>query len=272
MPLPNDFSPWEHLQNTLRFAHNQQVRREFDDIEVDDDISTPRGSLKVASLIDDKDTATMTLLRMFLYHVIIKGYGMPEIYSVPITDINDSVRYHPKIFLNFSQNYREVDVNDTATTGQISFRLMGKTPENLTQADVNNYAQRIKTLFGNSGGFSWRKGKHMLTYIDPEKGYFLQLLVNDQTEGKRIVEQVLDIQSHAPDWQYANYKENLEPAQAFPANPPNKTLVGKSRKQYKKRPVVTVRFKFAELHVKGLPNPYILYDKTGRYKRAILQD
>ena len=69
MPLPIDFSPWEHLQNTIRFAHNQQVRKEFDDIQVDDDITTPRGSLKVASLIDDKDTSTMTLIRMFLYHV-----------------------------------------------------------------------------------------------------------------------------------------------------------------------------------------------------------
>lgn len=248
------------------------VRKEFDDIELDDDITTPRASLKVASLIKDNDNGLVMICRLILYHIIVKGFGLPEIYSVPVTDINDSVRYHPKIFLNFSQNYREVDASDTATTGQISLRLMGKTAETLTQSDVNTYAQKIKTLFGNSGGFSWRKGKNMLVYTDPQKGYFLQILVQDQTEGKRIVEQVLDIQSHTPDWQYANYKENLEPSQAFPVNPPNKILVGKSRKQYKKRPVVTVRFKFAELHVQGLPNPYILYDKTGRYKRAILQD
>ena len=163
MPLPNDFSPWEHLQNTVRFAHNQQVRKEFDDIELDDDITTPRGSLKVASLIDDKDTSTMTLIRLFLYHVIIKGFGMPTIYSVPFTDINDSVRYSPKIFLNFCQNYREVDADDSATTGEISFRLVGETAETLSQANVNTYAQKIKTLFGNSGGFQWRKGKNMVT-------------------------------------------------------------------------------------------------------------
>lgn len=272
MPLPNDFSPWEHLQNTVRLAHNQQVRKEFDDIEVDDDITTPRGSLKVASLIDDKDTAPMTLIRLFLYHVIIKGYGMPEIYAVPFTDINESVRYSPKVFLNFCQNYRDVDADDRAVEGQISFRLVGETNTTLTQAEVNTLAQKIKTLFGSGNGFEWRKGRAMFTYAEPEKGYYFQLLVRDQAEGRRIVEQVLDVQSHTPDWQYANYKENLEPSQAFPTSPPNKTIIGKSRKQYKRRPLVTVRFRNAQLHVQGLPNPIILYDKSGIYKRAILRD
>jgi len=272
MPLPTNFSPWEHLQNVLRSTHNLQVRREFDDIEVDDDISTPRGSLKLAALIDDKDTATMTLIRLFLYHVIIKGYGMPEIYAVPFTDINDNIKYSPKVFLNFCQNYRDVDADDRAVEGQISFRLMGETNTSLSQAEVNTLAQKIKTLFGSANGFEWRKGRNMFTYSEPLKGYYFQLLIRDVAEGKRIVEQVLDVQNHTPDWQYANFKENLEPAQAFPTNPPNRVLVGKSRKQYRKRPVVTLRFRNAQLHVQGLPNPVILYDKSGIYKKSILQD
>jgi len=272
MALPNNFSAWEHLQNTIRLTHNQMVRREFDDIELDDDITTPRGSLKVASLIDDKDNGFVMLSRLLLYHIIIKGFGIPQIYSVPFTDINDSVRYHPKIFLNFCQNYREVDADDSAVEGQISFRLMGETEATLTQANVNTYAQKIKTLFGNSGGFQWRKGKSMFTYSEPLKGYFFQLLVRDSAEGRRIVEQVLDIQSHTPDWQYANYKENLEPTQAYPASPPNKTIIGKSRKQYRKRPLVTVRFRNAQLHVQGLPNPIVLYDKSGIYRNPVLSD
>ena len=272
MPLPIDFSPWEHLQNTVRFAHNQQVRKEFDDIDVDDDITTPRGSLKVASLMDDKDTSTMALIRMFLYHVIIKVFVSPTIYAVPFTDINESVRYSPKIFLNFCQNYREVGADDSAVEGQISFRLVGETSESLSQANVNTYAQKIKTLFGNSGGFQWRKGKNMFTYAEPKKGYYFQLLVRDSAEGKKIVEQVLDIQNHTPDFQYANYKENLEPTQAFPASPPNKMLIGKSRRQYRRRPLVTVRFRNAQLHVQGLPHPIVLYDKSGFYKSVILSD
>jgi len=272
MPLPSDFSPWEHLQNTVRLAHNQQVRREFSDIEIDDDITTPRGSLKVASLIDDKDTAPMTLIRLFLYHVIVKGFGMPEIYAVPYTDINESVRYSPKVFLNFTQNYRDVDPDDRAVEGQIAIRLRNESATTLTQVDVNTLAQKIKNLFGSANGFEWRKGRAMMTYTEPEKGYFMQLLIRDQSEGRRIVEQVLDIQNDTPDWKYSNYKENLEPTQAFPTNPPNKTIIGKSRKQYKRRQLVTVRFRNAQLHVQGLPNPIVLYDKSGFYKRAILQD
>lgn len=272
MPLPVAFSEWEHLQNTIRLAHNQMVRKEFDDIELDDDITTPRGSLKVASIIKDNDNGLIMIVRLFLYHIIIKGFGMTEIYAVPFTDINESVRYSPKVFLNFAQNYRDVDADERAVEGQVSFRLMGETNTSLSQSEVNTLAQKIRTLFGSGNGFTWRKGRAMFTYAEPKKGYFFQLLVADQAEGKRIVEQVLDVQGHTPDWRFANYKENLEPSQAYPSSPPNETIIGKSRKQYKRRPLVTVRFRNAQLHVQGLPNPIVLYDKSGIYKKAILQD
>ena len=64
MPLPDNFSPWEHLQNVLRQVHNRIVKEEFSDITDDDDIVTPRGSLKKACLLDDNDSAEMTVFKV----------------------------------------------------------------------------------------------------------------------------------------------------------------------------------------------------------------
>jgi len=271
MTLPDDFSPWEHLQSTLRNAHNLQVRREFEDIEVDDDITTPRGTLKLASLLQDNDTADMTILRLFLYHVIIKGFGQPEIYAVPNQDVADVMRYRPKLVLYFAQNYREVQDGQTPVDAQISIRLTNETAETLTQGDVNTLAQKVRALFGISGGFRFTKGRGLFTYTEPLKGYFLQLYVNSQAEGRKVVKQVLDIKNHTPDWQYANYKENLEPSQAFATNPPLKRILGKAVRPRRRRPVAVVRFRHAQLFVPWVPKPIVLVDMTGRYKKAIIQ-
>jgi hypothetical protein len=149
---------------------------------------------------------------------------------------------------------------------------MNKTSEGISRADCLQYAQKIKTLFGAGSGFTWRRGRNMFTYSDPEKGYNMQLLVISQAEGKRIVEQVLDIQSHTPDWKLANYKENVEPADAYPTTPANKTRLGKSTKQKRRRPTVTMNFQWSQLHIEGLPKPIVLYDKTGYYKSPLVHD
>jgi hypothetical protein len=271
LALPDNFSEWEHLQDTLRLAVNQQVQLEFSDVEVDNDLKAPRSSLKLACLIKDTDTSTMTLIRLFLYYVVIKGYGIPEIYSVPIDTVMQ-LKYKPQIHLHFEQNYRDVMNGDTPVDGQIKFRIVNETSASLSNADALRYANKIKTIFGSGNGLSWAKGKDMFTYTDTAKGYKMQLLVQSETEGRRIVEKVLQVQDHAPDWQYANYKKNLEPTQAYPTAPPNTTIMGKTHRAYRRRRIVTVRFLTAFLHIQGLGKPVVLYDKTQHYKKALVHD
>jgi hypothetical protein len=215
----------------------------------------------------------MLIIRLLLYYVVIKGFGVPEIYSIPVSQVNEGLRYKPQIHLHFVEPFRLVREGETPIDSQIKgIRLMGETNEGITKADALKYATKIKTLFGTGNGFTWQRGKNMFTYSDPVKGYNMQLLVISQAEGKRIVEQVLDIQSHTPDWKYAGYKENPEPLEAYPNNPANKTRLGKSTKQKRKRPVTTMNFQWAQLHVEGLPKPIVLYDKTGAYKSPLAHD
>jgi hypothetical protein len=269
--LPDNFSEWEHLQDTLRLAVNQQVQLEFSDVEVDNDLKAPRSSLKLACLIKDTDTSTMTLIRLVLYYVVIKGYGIPEIYSIPFESVMN-LKYKPQIHLHFEQSYRDVLEGDYPVAGEIKVRIVNETTATLTNADALKYAIKIKALFGSGNGFTWAKGKDMFTYTDTSKGYKMQLLVQSETEGRRIVEKILEIQAHTPDWQYAQYKKNLEPTQAYPTSPPNTTIMSKSVKAFHKRRVCTVRFQVAFLHVQGLPKPVVLYDKTQHYKKALLHD
>jgi hypothetical protein len=272
MALPTNFSPWEHLQDTLRKAVNTQIQREFSDVEVDNDLKSPRSSLKLACTHIDTDSAMMTIIRLILYYIVIKGYGIPEIYSVPLSSVNEGLRYQPQIHLQFHESARFIREGESPVDSQIKFRLMNEKTATLTQADALRYAQKIKTLFGAGSGFTWARGKSMFTYSDGSKGYNMQLLVQTETEGKRIVTRVLEIQDHTPDWQYGNYKQNLEPTQAFPANPPNTTIMGKPIRKKRKRPVTTLNFRQAFLHVEGLPKPIVLYDKSGHYKKALVAD
>ncbi|NUN66357.1 hypothetical protein HCU40_16755 [Pseudanabaena biceps] len=272
LALPADFSPWEHLQDTLRLAHNQQVQTEFIDVEVDNDLKAPRSSLKLACLIQDNDSAMMVVIRLILYHVVIKGFGLPEVYSVPISTVNEGLRYKPQIHLQFRENARDIRDGVTPVESQIKFRLMTETTATLSQADSLKYANKIKTIFGSGNGLAWARGKDMFTYADQVRGYNMQLLVQNEAAGRLIVEKVLSIQDHTPDWKFANYKKNLEATDAYPTSPPNKTILGKSVRAFHLRPVTTIRFRTAFLHVEGLPKPVVLYDKTQHYKKSLLHD
>ena len=275
MALPSDFSPWEHLQNVVRLVHNRIVKEEFADLgddSWDEDISVPRGSLRVACTMLDNDTAEMTLIRMMLFYLSLrKAQDMQApIVGIPLLSFQETRKYKPQIMLYFQEDWQDVDHNYQPVTGEISFRLMNQETTSITNAEVTNWANKVKTNFGTGTGFVWKKGKEFTSYTDKEKGYQLQLLVRDLAEGKKVVEQVLDLQGHTPDWSKLNHLKNEAETIAFPTIPGNQTILGKSYKKPRKRPIADVRFQYAALNLHGFPKPIILYDKTGYYTKAII--
>jgi hypothetical protein len=116
----------------------------------------------------------------------------------------------------------------------------------------------------------WRKGKTMCSYSDWDKGYQLQLLCRDATEGRRIVEQILDIQNDTPEWSYFNTTNNAEPSQAFPTIPNIDRAYGANRRQPRRRPIADIRFQFAQLHVLGVPTPLTLVDRTSTFPNPLV--
>jgi hypothetical protein len=277
MPLPNDFSHAEHLQDTLKKTMNRQVRDYFRDVGDDDwqpDTSTPRASLRTACTHQEADTLDMTVLRCMTFYLVV-GQLQNSLYIPSETgNMNPKVirRSQPKITLHFKEDWNDVEPGYDRLAGEISFRLMNHTTTSITEAEARQYGQRIKTLFGANKGFVWRKGRIMASYSDWAKGYQLQLLVRDKAEGKRLVEQVLDINQHTPDWEFFETKENDQASEAYPIVPPSETILGKRVRLPRRRPVSDVRFEFAILKLAGVLKQPCLYDRSFKFKDAYVKD
>ncbi len=265
-------SPAEHLQSTLRRYYNREVREWFDDVDIDDlDINVPRQSMALACKHMDEDSFLQTLSRQIFFESIRNRYAL-TLKGVGETSFNTGNRRNtrPKITLYFLEDLADVADGYAPIDGQISIRLMNHTPSTITEAIARTYATRIRTAFASGNGFVWKKGKLMCSYSDWDNGYQLQLLCRTEAEGRRVVEQVLDIQSDSPDWEFFNSKENAEPLEAFPTIPDRDRAYGETRRQPRRRPIADVRFQLAQLHVLGVPAPIALVDRSGTLSRPLV--
>lgn len=277
MPLPDNFSPAEHLQDVILSVQNKIVRTEFNDVGNDSwekDISTPRGSLRVACTHLENDSIDMTQLRNWLFYGILRKCKdfHPAIFGIPSIDFQEKMIYFPQIQLYFEEKYSEADENYDILRTQVSIRLIGETSQTFTVAEATTIATKIKTLF-NPGNvaFHFKRGKYVASYIDQLKGHHFQIYAFDETNAKKVIEQVLDIRGQTPDWKLLNLKTNAEPTQSYPTVPTTKTILGKPRKQPRKRPVGIVRFVYAVAHLYGMPEPLVLYNPDKRYTSSLVK-
>ena len=274
--LPQNFSPTEHLQDAIKRVYNKQVREFFSDLggeDWDPSIATPRASARLSCTHQERDTIHETVARMLLFKQFVDGgVGVDiPIYGLPTQAYQEVVRFKPQIFLYFQERVQDVKPGYAPVTGQISVRLKEET-ERLTETDLRTLANKIKGVFGGSTGQRWNKGKKMFTYVDSAKGHNFQILCQTSSTGKTLITKTMNLIGETPDWSKANFKGSEDESKAFPSNPKNKTILGKSRKGIRRRPVAVVYFKAAVLHVHGLPNPITLYDRSGAYPKAIVSE
>lgn len=273
MPLPQGFSQWEHLQGVVMQVQNKRVREEFNDVGGDDwdeNITTSRASLRVACTLRDDDSALMTVTRLWLFDVILGGAKSmhPAIYGIPVTTFQESVQFFPQIRLYFMEDLAQVEEGFEPIDAEISFRLMGQTSTTLTQAEMQAYANRIRTVFSAGSGFTFKKGRLKASYKDQSRGYNMILTIWSEAEAKRVIEQVLSVQNHTPDWDFLTISEAKK---TFPTIPGFQMILGKQRRKPRQRPIGTVRFRYAELKLHGLPNDITLIDRTGFRKNPVIR-
>ena len=274
MPNPQS-GETEQLQSVIRRYMNEEVKEWFKDVDSDDiDTRTPRGALLKACKHDDEDSFLQTLGRAILFDSLIRRrfaefFGADESSEGDIgtTSLRPDVLRgtRPQLLLYFIEDLADVAEGYAPVDGRISFRLMNRTAESITTQQVNTYRLRIRAAFENNNGFVWRKGKLMCSYSDWAKGYQLQLLCKTVAEGKRVVEQVLDIQNDTPNWTYFNTEENEEPLEAYPTIPEKARIYEQTRRLPRRRPIANVRFQYARLKINGVPKPIILADRSGLF-------
>jgi hypothetical protein len=275
MTLPEDFSPAEHLQDVVKNVQNRLVRAEFSDLgdeAWEPNIGTSRASLRVACTHLDDDSIDMTLTRLWLFFGCLRKAKdfHPDVYGRPAWDDQAIRKHKPQIKLFFREDFQHVEPGFDAVEGEITVRIMAETEQTFSKADAERYANRIKSLFGSSGGFTWKKGKTMVSYTEKIKGYQLQLLCRNEAEGKRVIEQVLDMQSHTPNWKFLNVSNYDEPTVRFPTLPPMEQIYGKARRLPRERPIADVRFRRASIHLWGMPNAILLVDADNHSSHALV--
>lgn len=271
MSLPEKFNHFEHLQDLLRREHNKVVRRWFKDLGNDwkPNTSTPRSALRVACEIDDKDTAIMTLTRLYLFYEVM-GYGRKRLgvfYGQPAYDFQESFEGRPQVFLYFSQDKAAVPDGLEPVFAEISFRLMDETPETMTEQKAKSLAKSIANVFVDSGkGIYFSKGKQIVSYNDRKLGYKLQIYATNDNEGEKIIKKVLAVQGHKFDEDKMSVS-NPKKASVNVAKG-TKLVYGKQRKKRRWRPTARVRFREAYLYLHGLDTTIPLIDTSGSWSDA----
>ena len=252
MALPEGHNEWEYLQDTIRRWHNKSVANWFKN-QPQNDISTNKSGLRHACTIKDKDTANMTLIRLWLFE-ITAGHAQSlqaPIYGIPVGEFQRDVKYRPQIKLFFREKLGQDSLDRlNPATGEITFRLMGETSQTISRLKAEQFAKDIKRELANPI-FVWDKGWYKFTYKDLERGYDLRLLVKSKAEGIRVTKAILAIQNHPYD---DDNQQFIDHDRSYSLNPGTHVVYGRSTKKPIKRPRVDVRFRYAQLLIHGQIN------------------
>lgn len=275
MALPDNFNPFEHLQDTYRKVHNRMVREEFSDLgdeNWDPNINVSRGSLRIACTIEDKDTADMVQMRsnLFFFHLRKAKDMQAPIYGLPIGSHQPIRKHKPQIIFYFKEDLEDIENGYAPVEGRISYRLMDEETDTISKTKLITIANKIKTEFATGNGFIWKKGKDLASYTDKKKGYQFQLLVRNKADAKELIDKLLDTNGDTPNWKYLAYKESDEPSSAFPTIPGNQIILGKTYKEPRIRPIASVRFQYATADVWGLPEPVALVDRSFTFLKTLI--
>lgn len=274
MAIPDNFSPFEHLQDLFRKLENKKVQRYFRNVDVNNDLdlSIPEANLKYGCTHQDKDTASMTIMRSLLFYFLMNAEATfqddhPPVFGIPAAD--NGIVHRPQVKLFFLEDLADVDDGFSPLWLECSFRLNNETSETMTEAKAGLLAQKIQQIFGINGGYIFKKGKEKYLYLDKEDGYDFRLLARTATDAKNLIEKVLLIRNHTIKPGTLEKMNRDDEMTAFPTVPPKKLVFGKQRNAKRKRPIADVRFAYAVLHIDGLTNPVQLYSRlTGKIFEA----
>ncbi|MEB3338970.1 MAG: hypothetical protein VKJ46_15980 [Leptolyngbyaceae bacterium] len=263
MALPSNFNEWINLREAIQYEHNKQVRKLYSKTP-EDDVSTPKSRLKHTALIKDSDSSTMVLLRLFYHYFCARRTRdlVHPVYGSPLPDVQAERRFKPQVFLYFLEDLEDVEPGFPPVAGEITFRLMDQDSNTISMTEIKTIAQKVKSQFAMGSGRTWKKGKEMASYTDKKKGYQFQLLVRDKSEAKSLITDILQIQSHTPDWENLNYQENDAPTSKYPTVPGKHNVLGKLENLPRRRPIAEVRFQYALLHLHGSSRIIPLCDRS----------
>lgn len=238
----NDF---ENLQSVYIRTYNKLVRQSFREDIPDDDITTPEAQMKAACLIKDSDSALQMLLKSNMFFMVREeGRRLhPPIYEAVMPD-QEPVVNHPQLILRFSEDQaaQQRARRKQPKTVRISFRIMNQTVSQISQSDCDRFQTAIRSQFPNT--FYFKTGRTKMSYYDDQRGYRLIIAPHSTAIGERLIDRVLAIQGHSPNWERLTVSE--APRRNF-SRRDTVTILGQQRQLPDRRPIADVRLRKATL-------------------------
>ncbi len=193
--------------------------------------------------------------------------ALSEVYTLPLSTVaNIGLRGKPQLHLYFVEVNYLVDSGRNIADGQIAgIRLTEFSAETITKENIVSIGEKVRDLFKD---FLWEKGKNMLSYSEPDKGYNLQILCQSKEGGLQVLSKVLSIRDDEIANKLVNYKANEVPDETYPDVSTELQRVGETIRSTTRRPEASVKLRVALLHIEGLIKPKVAYDNSGKYKNA----
>lgn len=192
----------------------------------------------------------------------------------PLNQFSESKRvtHKPQVNLVFLEDQANVAASYQAITAELSFRLMNESESTITPISALALANRIKSVFGGTTAYQWKKGRELWGYIEPARGYHLHIYAWNEAEAKDVIGKILQVQNHTPNWsEYLKDWAKRDSMVNTPIIPPTDLIYGQNRRRPRKLPVGFVRFIRATLVLDGLQNPIQLVDLTGLKRTALVR-
>lgn len=271
-PQPQIERKATNLIEVLNRLQNLSVETFFAANPTDDSaIAEQRTYFKDGLMIDTEADNLITAHAKFYAMNTFLGLDLDEIYTLPLsTAANIGMRGKPQLDLYFVEVNYLLDSGRSIVDGQIAGnRLMDKTSDTLQVSELTAMGERIRDLFRD---FIWEKGKSLLSYSDPEKGYNLQILCQSKDGGLEVLTKILAIREHAVINKFVNFKENEDPTDSYPETQQNLQILGETYKTHIRRPTASVKLRVAQLHIEGIQKPKVLYDNSGKYRKALVRN
>lgn len=261
MPIPNNFSSWEHFQNIAVKTHNKKVREFFNQDLEDQDITSPEGAVRRACLLEDNDTAAQTIAKMLFFAVDcgwLESLLESIFYGIPKIELQQNYRYVNQIVLLFSETYQ--DMKKARRTHpkrlRVSFRwLQEPNAENVTQTEVNSLINRINQHFPES--YSHYCGVNFYIHYNP-KVYdkHFKIPARNESEAIRFYEKLFRIMQLDLDQRKLRKVER-----EIKATKEYLRILGETYPIEDDLPLANVKLKQAILHLHGKTTKEILIDR-----------
>ncbi|MEH2415413.1 hypothetical protein [Nostoc sp.] len=274
--LPDNFQPFEHLQNVYLPQHNALVKRYFSD-HADDwkpNIATARSSLRVACTMLDSDNQAIMALRHHLLFDLL-GYGRKglALFYGSRESIDPPVVGHPKITFYFSQDSASMpEGQDYKSDAECSVRLMKL--ENISlnlREKLIEIATEIKSQFLlNKQGILLTKGNLCISYKDVKNGFpnGTKIFANTEEDAIDIYKRICNVIDVTFDENHINVGNPKKPS-TIGAVTETQIIMGRKRKLKAYRRVTNMRFRYASCEIPGEPQPLFLVDTTYRYNPLV---